>query len=237
MAELPNHVGTVAVGIVCKTPSPGQSKTRLSPPLQLHECAELSACFIRDLSRTVGALAGHGHVMGYAVYAPAGSADALRPLLPSGFRLMPQIEGTLDARLIHATAALLEAGHRASILVGSDSPTLPLSILGAAIDAVVAGDNVVLSPALDGGYTLVGLSRPHPRLFEDIPWSTDAVYRLTLARAREIAVPVVELPGWYDVDDVASLRLLEEELQGRQPAFAAGAEASATKAFLASRRT
>ena len=149
---------------------------------------------------------------------------------------MPQIEGALGARLIRATADLLDAGHRAVILVGSDSPTLPRSILSAAVDAVVAGDNVVLSPALDGGYTLVGLSRSHPRLFEDIPWSTDAVYRLTLERAREIALPVVEVPGWYDVDDEASLRLLEEEFNGRRPEFVAGAEAPATREFLASRR-
>jgi rSAM/selenodomain-associated transferase 1 len=230
------HMSTVAVGIMCKTPLPGQSKTRLSPPLQPDECAELSACFIRDLSRTIDALAGRGDVTGYAVYTPVGSEDALRRLLPTAFKLMPQIEGALGARLIHATADLLDAGHRAVILVGSDSPTLPRSILSAAVDAVVAGINVVLSPALDGGYTLVGLSRSHPRLFEDIPWSTDAVYRLTLERAREMALPIVELPGWYDVDDEASLRLLEEEFNGRRPEFVAGAEAPATRKFLASRR-
>ena len=230
------HMSTVAVGIMCKTPAPGQSKTRLSPLLQPHECAELSACFIRDLSRTIDALAGRGDVTGYAVYTPVGSEDALRRFLPAAFKLMPQIEGALGARLIHATADLLDAGHRAVILVGSDSPTLPRSILSAAVDAVVAGVNVVLSPALDGGYTLVGLSRSHPRLFEDIPWSTDAVYRLTLERAREMALPIVELPGWYDVDDEASLRLLEEEFNGRRPEFVAGAEAPATRKFLASRR-
>lgn len=229
-------MNTVAVGIMCKTPSPGQSKTRLSPPLQPDECAELSACFIRDLSRTIDTLAGRGDVTGYAVYTPVGSEDALRRLLPAGFKLIPQIEGALGARLIRATADLLDAGHRAVILAGSDSPTLPRTILDAAVDAIIAGDNVVLSPALDGGYTLVGLSRPHPRLFEDIPWSTDAVYRLTLERAREIALPVVEVPGWYDVDDEASLRLLEQEFNGRRPEFVAGAEAPATRKFLASRR-
>ena len=65
------------------------------------------------------------------------------------------------------------------------------------------GDNVVLSPAADGGYTLIGLSKPHARLFADIPWSTSEVYRLTLERAREIGLPVVEVPGWYDVDDAS----------------------------------
>ncbi len=76
------------------------------------------------------------------------------------------------------------------------------------------------SPACDGGYTLIGLSRPHAHLFEAMPWSTDAVYRLTLARAREIGLPVVNVPGWYDVDDAASFRMLEAELEGRRPDFA-----------------
>ena len=232
-------MSTVAVGIMCKTPSPGQSKTRLSPPLNPHECAEISACFIRDLARTIGAFAESGDVTGYGVYTPVGSEDALRRLLPAGFKLMPQIEGDLGGRLVGAIAALLDAGHRAAVLVGSDSPTLPQSILRAAADAVVSGDSVVLGPALDGGYTLIGLSRPHPRLFEDIPWSTAAVYRLTVDRAREIGLPIVEVPGWYDIDDEASLRLLEEEFQGRRPAFThvVGAQADATRQFLASRRT
>ena len=153
------HMSTVAVGIMCKTPSPGQSKTRLSPPLQPHECAELSACFIRDLSRTIDALAGRGDVTGYAVYTPVGSEDALRRLLPAGFKLMPQIEGALGARLIRATADLLDAGHRAVILVGSDSPTLPRSILGAAVDAVVAGQYVPVGDQMRIQFRLADLGR------------------------------------------------------------------------------
>jgi len=231
------HMSTVAVGIMCKTPLPGQSKTRLSPPLQPDECAELSACFIRDLSRTIDALAGRGDVTGYAVYTPVGSEDALRRLLPAAFKLMPQIEGALGARLIHATADLLDAGHRAVILVGSDSPTLPRSILSAAVDAVVAGINVVLSPALDGGYTLIGVSQMHPRLYDDIPWSTAAVFEKTLERAAEIDLPIVTVPGWYDVDDAASLAILESELSGEPPFADAfpGADAPATRAHLMAR--
>ena len=119
----------------------------------------------------------------------------MRTLLPSGFELAPQCDGDFGERLLQGTADLLDAGHAGAILVNSDSPTLPLSILRAAVDALKQGDNVVLSPAFDGGYTLIGLSKLHRRLFEDIPWSTDAVYRLTLDRAREIGLPVVERPA------------------------------------------
>ena len=230
---------SVAIGIFCKTPRAGASKTRLAPPLRPDECAALSACFIRDLAATVDALTHDGEVTGYAVYTPTGSEKALRSLLPAHFRLLLQGEGDLGARLLRATADLLNLGHAGAILLNADSPTLPAAILRAAVDAVRSADAVVLSPALDGGYTLIGLAKPHARVFADIPWSTAAVHRLTIERAREIGRPVVEVPGWYDVDDAQTLRLLESELDGAPLSFAApgltGADAPATRQFLARR--
>jgi rSAM/selenodomain-associated transferase 1 len=232
-------VATVAAAIFCKTPIAGLSKTRLAPPLRAEECAALSACFIRDLGATVGALTRDGDVSGYAVYTPAGSERALRALLPPDFGLILQGEGNLGARLLKGTADLLAAGHAGAILINSDSPTLPLSILRAAADAVRRDDAVVLGPALDGGYTLIGLSRGHAGIFADIPWSTPQVYERTIERAREMRLPVIDVPAWYDIDDEASLRLLEAELSGERPGFAAagliGAEAPATRQFFAAR--
>jgi len=232
-------MNTVAVAIVCKAPIAGQSKTRLSPPLRPDECAALSACFIRDLSDTIRSLVDDGDVTGYAAYTPAGSEAALRSLLPAGFRLMAQGEGDLGARMLASISGLLAAGHAGAILIGADMPTLPTSILRSAVQAVRGGDCLVLSPALDGGYTLIGLSRLHTGLFLNIPWSTDKVYRLTLERAHELGLPVVNVPGWYDVDDAASLQMLTDELSGRRPAFAdpnlVGADAPASRQFLRER--
>ena len=167
-----------------KAPIIGQTKTRLSPPLTPEECTALSACFIRDVAATIQSLADDGNVTAYAAYSPAGSEAALRSLLPAGFRLMAQGEGDLGARMLASISGLLAAGHAGAILIGSDMPTLPISILRNAVQAVRGNDCLVLSPALDGGYTLIGLSRPHTGLFSNIPWSTDKVYRLTLeARA------------------------------------------------------
>jgi uncharacterized protein len=227
---------SVAVAIMCKTPAPGQSKTRLSPPLGPAECAEISACFIQDLAATIDRLP-ESDATGCAVYTPAGSEAALRTLLPARFDLTLQSDGSLGTRLLQGTIDLLAKGHEGVILVNSDSPTLPLAILQQAVEAVRGGDCVVLSPAFDGGYTLIGLSQPHARLFKDIPWSTSTVYDLTVARANEIGVPVVTIPGWYDVDDAASLAMLESELAGKPLPFPAsrGAPAPATRAFLASR--
>jgi rSAM/selenodomain-associated transferase 1 len=199
----------------------------------------LSACFIRDLAATIGELTDGNDVTGYAVYTPAGTERALQALLPKDFRLLLQCEGDFGTRLATAMRALLETGHAAAIMVNADSPTLPARILCAALDATRRGD-VVLSPALDGGYTLIGLSRLHPRLFTDIPWSTSRVYEVTLERAVESGLTVVNVPGWYDVDDAASLALLQAELAGQPLPFVqaglGGAAAPATRAYLEARQ-
>jgi hypothetical protein len=227
-------VRDIAIAIVCKTPAAGQSKTRLCPPLSPAEGAALSACFIRDISTTVDELVRDGNVTGYAVYTPAGTEAQLRPLLPATFQLLPQCEGDLGIRLIAATRTLLTR-HAGVILVNGDSPTLPASILRAAVDGTQRGD-LALGPALDGGYTLIGLSEAHERLFADIPWSTPEVYRRTVERAQEIGVPVTSVPGWYDIDDAASLALLQAEFAGEPLPFGlvgSGAAAPATRSYLA----
>jgi rSAM/selenodomain-associated transferase 1 len=232
-------VPMVAVGIFCKTPSPGLSKTRLSPPLRPEDCALLSACFIRDLAATIDGVAMDGDVTPFAVYTPSGTERTLRTLLSASFHLLLQRGDNFGARLFAAISDLLARGYAGAVLVNADSPTLPASILRAAVDAVLAADAVVLSPALDGGYTLIGLSRAHGRVFADIAWSTPQVHRQTTARAAEIGVPVVDVPPWYDVDDKQTLRLLQGELAGERlpPPLTdiKGADAPATRRFLAHR--
>ncbi|CAN5283880.1 TIGR04282 family arsenosugar biosynthesis glycosyltransferase [soil metagenome] len=231
---------SVAVAVICKTPTPGRSKTRLSPPLLPEECAEISACFIADLCTTIGSLERDGAVAGYAVYTPAGSEATLRRLLPDDFGLVLQVEGDFGARLERGIADLIALGHRGAILINSDSPTLPRAVLRAAVDAVLSSDAVVLGPANDGGYTLIGLSTPQPHLFTDIPWSTEVVYELTVRRAQEIGLPVIALDPWYDVDDAGSYAMLERELDGIAPDFAASMsslqDAPRTRAFVDRRR-
>jgi glycosyltransferase A (GT-A) superfamily protein (DUF2064 family) len=110
---------------------------------------------------------------------------------------------------------LLDAGYGSVCLVNSDSPTLPTAFLIEAARVLQApGDRMVLGPAEDGGYYCIGLKRPHPRLFEEIAWSTPSVFAQTCERAREIGLDRIVLPVWYDVDDPLSLRRLVGELIG-----------------------
>jgi rSAM/selenodomain-associated transferase 1 len=233
-------VRPIAVAIICKTPSPGKSKTRLSPPLRPEECAEISSCFIADLAATIALVAETPPATAHAVYTPEGSEAALRALLPASFGLTLQGEGDLGARLLKGIADLIAAGHGGAILVNSDSPTLPPALLRAGVAALARGEPMVISPAIDGGYTFIGLDAPYARLFENIPWSTEVVFALTMERAREIGLEPVVLPAWYDVDDAASYAMLEAELDGMRPAFADDdtplRDAPRSRAFVANRR-
>lgn len=227
-----------AVAIVCKTPGVGGGKSRLRPLLGADRVAELSACFIRDIAETLDALAPAIGGSRIAIYSPAGSEDALRPLLPPRWRLFFQQAATIGEVLHASTTAFLAEGHDCALVVNADSPTLPARLVEQAVAALRApGDRAVFGPASDGGYYLIGLKRSHARLFEDITWSTPAVLAQSMERAAEIGLPVGLLPTWYDVDDAETFGVLEAELAGTPPAFAppgmVGAEPRHTRAMLA----
>lgn len=229
-----------AISIVCKTPLPGGGKSRLRPLLGVDGAAALSACFIRDVAAAIEAVPEAIGRRGYAIYAPAGSEAALRPLLPPGWGLVARQDDNLGVVLHGSIADFLGRGHDCAVVINADSPTLPPLLVAAAVAALRApGERAVFGPATDGGYYLVGLKHPHRRLFEDVPWSTAAVMATTLERAAEIGLDVTLLPTWYDIDDAATFALLEEELAGRALPFAlpglAGGPAAHTRAFLAGR--
>ena len=97
-------------------------------------------------------------------------------------------------------------------------PDLAESLLAQSAAALAeAGDRVVLGPAEDGGYYLLGMKAPHVHLFEDIAWSTGEVAAQTRQRARALGLPLVELDPWYDVDDAPALARLCRELASAPP--------------------
>jgi rSAM/selenodomain-associated transferase 1 len=228
---------TTALGIMCKAPRPGVTKTRLARVLGPERAADLSACFLRDVAASILAVPEALGRRGYGVYAPAGTESELRALLPSGFGLLLQEGADFGLVLAGAVRALIRDGsHDGAILINSDSPTLPPDLLTEAITILRRpGDRVVLGPATDGGYVLIGLKGDHPDLFADIAWSTPAVLAQTCARAESIGLPVERLPLWYDIDDDETLGILSDELAGRPLPFAtclAGGPAAATRACL-----
>lgn len=228
-----------ALAVMTKVPEAGTSKTRLVPPLTTTQAAALSACFLRDTCENIDAVRLDGTAAGVAVYTPVGAEAFFDGLLPATFGLVSQRGSLFGDRLFHATEDLISLGYDSLCLINSDSPTLPQQFLRSAVAALARpGDRVVLGPAEDGGYYLIGVKRIHRHLFENVDWSTAKVLAQTIARAKELKLPVTLLPSWFDVDDSTSLDQLCTELfprNGNKPAHltAVAYQAPHTRAYLA----
>jgi uncharacterized protein len=215
---------TCAIGVMAKAPRPGHSKTRLCPPLLPEYAALLSAAFLRDITENIARAGQSLPIATYVAYAPAGHealfqgilAEKSVLLLADGTPSMPANVQGFGRCLLHAIESMLARGHEAAIVLNSDSPTLPTAVLERAVGELsLPLDRIVLGPAEDGGYYLLGMRKAHAHLFADIAWSTDAVADTTRLRARELGLDIVELPDWYDVDDERALCRLVQEVSGQ----------------------
>jgi rSAM/selenodomain-associated transferase 1 len=195
--------------VVAKRPAAGQTKTRLTPPLVPQQAADLYECFLQD---TLDLMRGVSEVRRAIAYLPIEARDYFAQLAPD-FDLIPQIGADLGARLDHALSHYLAEGYTRAVIMNSDGPTLPIQHVQHAFAALSAGADVVLGPSDDGGYYLIGLKKPAPRLLREVRMSTPTVLADTVALAREEGLRVSLLPHWYDVDDVTSLQQLIAELQ------------------------
>ena len=204
MEKVDNPAGLEAtatvVGLFAKTPRAGRVKTRLCPPLLPEEAASLYAT---ALDETIRRFSGHSFDLVICHADDEGYFAARYPELPR----RPQRGPDLGARMAEALQGFLAAGYRRALLIGSDSPDLPLAHIEQAF-AALAEVEVVLAPADDGGYVLIGESRHHPQLFGEMPWSSAALWEQTLAKLEEGAIPWRRLPSWEDLDDAEALRRL-----------------------------
>ena len=213
------------IAVMAKASAPGRTKTRLVPPLTGGEAAAFNTAFLQDISTNILEAARDLPIQPYMAYGPPGpelSVAFFRDVLPPDVRLLEAWWPDFGSCLYGAIDQLLELGHTSAVVLNSDSPTLPTSLLVATAEMLAQpGDRAVLGPSTDGGYYLLGLKSRHRRLFQDIAWSTDQVAGQTLARAAEIGLAVHLLPAWYDVDDAQSLSVLYGELFEDRP-FARG---------------
>lgn len=206
-----------ALIIFARAPIPGQVKTRLYPPLTPDEAASLHGSLVLDvLERTRPP--GHGR----GKPTPAG-ADRFVACAPSaehvffkilaqreGVRLLTQAGEDLGARMRHACDTVFAMGYRKAVLVGSDLPAIPGSVYA---DAFVRLDDhdLVLGPARDGGYYLIGLKPPVPDLFSGVPWSTERVFDVTMKMAQNLGLDTAVLAVGSDLDTIEDLTALIDE--------------------------
>jgi uncharacterized protein len=201
-----------ALIIFAKAPIPGQVKTRLSPPLTPDEAATLHGSFVLDtLERTkIAAVNLKLPLDRYLACAPSATHVFFKIMEErQGVKLIDQVGDDLGARMNQAFQTLFAHGYRQILLIGTDVPTLPLAHFKQALTSLENHD-LVLGPALDGGYYLIGLKRPNPELFVDIPWSTDQVLRLTQEKAVMLGLASALLEPWRDMDTLADLQALSE---------------------------
>jgi uncharacterized protein len=201
------------IAVMAKASVPGRTKTRLTPPLTAAEAAAFNTAFLKDVSANLLAAGQRAAVHGYMAYGPPGSQQFFIDHLPHEIGLIESWLPNFGDCLFKAITGLFAAGHASAVVLNSDSPTLPTSLLVETAEMLARpGDRAVLGPSTDGGYYLLGIKQAHRRLFDDIDWSTDRVAGQTLERAQQIGLDVHCLPAWYDVDDSQALRQLHAEL-------------------------
>lgn len=201
------------IAVMAKASAPGRAKTRLVPPLTFDEAADFNTAFLKDVAHNIELAAQLRSIAGYMAFGPPGSNAFFAGILPPSIGLLDCWYPDFGDCLFSAIGELLGRGHASAVVLNSDSPTLPTSLLIETAEVLARpGDRAVLGPSTDGGYYLLGLKAPHRRLFEEVTWSTEHVARQTLERAVEIGLDVHVLPAWYDVDDAEALRMLRAEL-------------------------
>lgn len=217
-------------------------KTRLVPPLTPEQAAALSFAMADALlvrlsvwSRTAGALGDEGGApveleLRYSGERPAreadepsGGADGPRLVVPDDWNPEPQGEGDLGARLSRAAEAAAAAGVERLVIVGADSPLLPLPVVEGAFSSLTEHE-AVIAPAEDGGFVLLGLSvgglptSAISSLFRAVPWGSAGVLAAILRNAAAAGLDLLRIPGSRDVDRPEDLTRLREELAALPPA-------------------
>jgi rSAM/selenodomain-associated transferase 1 len=225
-----------ALGVFAKRPGPGEVKTRLAAAASADWASEVHAAFLLDLLDRLDRV----ELRRWLAYTPAEARPYFERIAQDWWELVPQVAGDLGRRMAAFFQHSFDAGSIATVLVGIDSPTLPLGLIHLAFAELDRAD-LVLGPCTDGGYYLVGCTPPVPDVFTGIDWGTSRVLEQTIARLREHPRRPALLPPWYDVDTiddwqtlrghVAALRLTgvdpqiprtEALLNAREPAPRAG---------------
>jgi len=193
--------------IMMKYPELGKVKSRLAKSIGEEDATNLYRAFIQDTISAVQSLSVPFHI---AVYPPESEEQFGQWLGPS-HRFFQQQGGSLGERLQNGFATMFEKGYRQVISLASDSPDLPIEILQTAVTNLQS-NNVVIGPALDGGYYLIGFSNDNyvHDPFVGISWGTETVFQETVARIESVTHQLHILPEWLDIDTKSDLQRFYE---------------------------
>jgi hypothetical protein len=203
MSNQPMTDSPQILGLLAKRPRAGAVKTRLAAETSPAWAEEAATAFLLDSVAKFATLADER----FLIYAPAEERNYFGTISGSRYHLRPQIDGDLGRRMSDFVLAQMRTGRERIIILGADCPTLPRFFVEQAF-AELANADVILGPAMDGGYYLLGCARRLPPVFEGITWSSRTVLAETIARLGDPTWKVALLPPWYDVDTLDDWHLL-----------------------------
>jgi uncharacterized protein len=189
-----------ALVVIAKEPVPGAVKTRLAPFVGADGAARVAAAMLAD---TVAVMT-QVEADPWVCFAPPDARGRMARLAP-GCGLLAQVQGDLGDRLAACFAALLDGGAERVVIVGADTPHVPRATYEAAF-ALLDQVEVVLGPAEDGGYYLVGAKAALPELFVGVPMGTEVVLQETIQRAIRRRLRIATVPTLRDLDRLEDLR-------------------------------
>lgn len=186
------------LSLFTKYPVAGAAKTRLIPKVGAEGAADIHRALTEHTLQTVSSLKRQIPFDIEIAYTES-SHQQMLDWLGGDFTYNPQVDGDLGDRMLAVFEQGREAGFQNMVLIGTDCPGITVGILSQAFLALSEAD-LVLGPAVDGGYYCIGLSQPYAQLFDGIPWGSDQVLNETLTIARQLNLRVHLLPELHDID-------------------------------------
>jgi rSAM/selenodomain-associated transferase 1 len=198
-----------AIVVFAKAPISGSVKTRLVPDVSPDDAALLHKAFVLD---TLERLAGHGLADVWLACSPSKDHPFFMDLCDRfALKAFDQTGGDLGQRMKAGINFLCSRGYEKILVLGSDSPSLPLEMIDQVFE-LMEEKKTVLGPSLDGGYYLLGLCGDAPDIFSGIEWGRSSVFYQTVERLKQNKLKYSLLPYWYDVDTIHDLRYLSIQL-------------------------
>jgi len=200
MAADSDHV----LGLFVKWPLGGEVKTRLAAKTSPHFAVDVAMALLADSLDRYSKIDAR-RVLGFS---PAKHRLEFGRLAGDRWELIPQSEGDLGERMADFFSARFAKGAKRVVLLGADSPTLPLGFVSQAFGLLAEAD-LVIGPATDGGYYLIGMTSLIPSLFHSISWGGPNVLKQSIDRLTGTSARLALLPPWYDVDTLADWHMIQ----------------------------
>jgi hypothetical protein len=200
-----------ALVLFSRLPEAGKVKTRLLPRYSPQEALQLHLSLLSDSLDLLNRAAARRGASAWLYLSEAGTLDPDLDARRGTAEVVVQRGVDLGERLARAFQERLAGGARQVVIFGSDSPLVPEEHIGRAFAALERSD-LVLGPAEDGGYYLIGAGHLHLSLFRKMPWGGEKLFAETMRRARAGNLRVESLPAAYDVDTPESVARLWADL-------------------------